>query len=289
MPSEDDCKLFVAGLPESMDESALRQLFEERGGVVVNVSLPRDRATGRLRGFGFVTLASAEQAATVREALDGSLQAGRSISVRAFQAEGARRGESSPRAADRDRTGQGRTLYVGNLPYDCSEQQVVELFDSRNAGPIVRVHLPVGSDGRARGYGFVTLGSAQAAVQAIEALRGVELRGRRLQVNLAQPRGERPERPAPRSGERREPPQVRPANAQPSSPAYAPGFSEGPRALDPEAPFPGEPPRAAPGRRRAERPERSEKKKKRGRGRDERAEAGQKRGRARRWEEWDED
>src|SRR4051812_5795548 len=89
--AEDTRKLFVAGLPDSITEDVLRQLFEATGGNVVEVSLPKDRATGRPRGFGFVTLATSEEANSARESLDGSFQAGKSISVRPFQAEPPRR------------------------------------------------------------------------------------------------------------------------------------------------------------------------------------------------------
>ena len=96
MATEDARKLFVAGLPESITEDVLRQLFEATGGKVVDVSLPRDRNTGRPRGFGFVTFATAEEAVGARSALDGSLQAGRAISVRPFSSEPPRRGEGGP-------------------------------------------------------------------------------------------------------------------------------------------------------------------------------------------------
>src|SRR6516225_2435666 len=89
--AEDSRKLFVAGLPDSITEDVLRQLFEATGGAVVEVSLPKDRATGRPRGFGFVTLATMEEASAARESLDGSFQGGKSISVRPFQAEPPRR------------------------------------------------------------------------------------------------------------------------------------------------------------------------------------------------------
>ena len=49
MVTDDRCKLFVAGLPDSISEAVLRQLFEATGGTVVDVSVPRDRATGRTR------------------------------------------------------------------------------------------------------------------------------------------------------------------------------------------------------------------------------------------------
>src|SRR5262245_16712603 len=87
MANEDARKLFVAGLPDSITEDVLRQLFEATGGTVSEISLPKDRATGRPRGFGFVTLSTSDEAQAARDSLDGSIQAGKSISVRPFQAE----------------------------------------------------------------------------------------------------------------------------------------------------------------------------------------------------------
>jgi nucleolin len=203
MATEDARKLFVAGLPDSVTEDALREIFEATGGKVVDVSLPRDRATGRPRGFGFVTFSTSEEAATARGSLDGSLQAGRSMSVRPFSSEPPRRGESRGDMGGGGGAGGGgggsggppgedRTLYVGNLPYDASQQEVGEFLGQHGVQPIVRIHLPAGPDGRPRGFGFVTLGSAEAANEAIVQLRGVEVRGRRLLVNIAHPRGSAP-------------------------------------------------------------------------------------------------
>src|SRR5258708_33048664 len=84
--ANEEAKLFVAGLPDSISEDVLKQLFEATGGKVVGVSLPKDRTTGRPRGFGFVTLATPAEAQAARDALDGSMQAGRSISLLAFPA-----------------------------------------------------------------------------------------------------------------------------------------------------------------------------------------------------------
>lgn len=208
--AEDSRKLFVAGLPDSITEDVLRQLFEATGGNVVEVSLPKDRATGRPRGFGFVTLATIEEATSARESLDGSFQGGKSISVRPFQAEPPRRegrpmggpgGPGPGMGGGGPGGGMGvggpagapdRTLYVGNLPYDATVEEVEGLIGGTGAGPVVRVHLPMDPDGRKRGFGFVTMASADAAKGAIEALRGADIRGRRLVVNLAHPKGERP-------------------------------------------------------------------------------------------------
>jgi RNA recognition motif-containing protein len=198
MATEDACKLFVAGLPDSVTEDVLREIFAAVGGTVVDVSLPRDRATGRPRGFGFVTFSTAEEASNARQALDGSLQAGRSISVRPFSSEPPRRGETRDAGGGGGGPGGGggagedRTLYVGNLPYDASQQEVIGFLGEHGVTAIARVHLPAGPDGRPRGFGFVTLQSAEAANEAIISLRGVEVRGRRLLVNIAHPRGASP-------------------------------------------------------------------------------------------------
>ena len=201
----EEAKLFVAGLPDSVSEEVLKQIFEATGGKVVSVSLPKDRMTGRPRGFGFVTLSTPQEAEAARNALDGSLQGGRSISVRPFQAEPPRKGEggplssgprsSGPRSGGPPQQAPDRTLYVGNLPYDCAQPEVEALINGVvGEGQVVRVHLPMDPDGRKRGFGFVTMASSDSAKTAAEALKSADLRGRRLIVNIAHPKGDRPPR-----------------------------------------------------------------------------------------------
>jgi RNA recognition motif-containing protein len=204
----EEAKLFVAGLPDSVSEDVLKQIFEATGGKVVSVSLPKDRMTGRPRGFGFVTMTTPAEAQSARDALDGSLQGGRSISVRPFQAEPPRKGEGGPMSSG-PRSGPGgprgpggpgggpqaqdRTLYVGNLPYDCTQQEIEQLIGGVvGEGQVARVHLPMDPDGRKRGFGFVTMASSESAKTAAEQLKTAELRNRRLIVNIAHPKGERP-------------------------------------------------------------------------------------------------
>jgi nucleolin len=236
MATEDARKLFVAGLPESITEDVLRELFAATGATVMNVSLPKDRTTGRPRGFGFVTLSTSEEAESARQKLDGSMQAGRSISVRPFQSEAPRRdgGGPGPRSeAGPPSSNEDRTLYVGNLPYDTTQQEVEKLFSDNGAGPVVRIHLPTGPDGRLRGFGFVTLANADAANSAITALRDVDVRGRRLMVNIAHPRGSSPG-----------------GGGGPHSPRFGSGGPSGPRHFDPNtAGPPPDPNRASEGRR----------------------------------------
>jgi RNA recognition motif-containing protein len=198
----EEAKLFVAGLPDSVTEEVLKQIFEATGGKVVSVSLPKDRTTGRPRGFGFVTMGTPAEAQAARDQLDGSMQGGRSISVRPFQAEPPKRGEGGPMSSG-PRSGPGgprgapqspdRTLYVGNLPYDCTVQEVEQLIQAvTGEGQVQRVHLPIDQDGRKRGFGFVTMASSESAKTAADGLKSADIRGRRLIVNIAHPKGERP-------------------------------------------------------------------------------------------------
>lgn len=209
-PSDDAQKLFVAGLPDSVTEEVLRDLFAESGVQTLDVSLPRDRMSGRPRGFAFVRLSSPEDVDRALSQLDGTIVGDSSISVRRFKAEAPNRdrtgapggpGASGPRpggggrgpAADTS----DRTLYVGNLPYDVTQEEVESVLRSRGAEAIVRVHLPLDPDGRRRGFGFVTLGSADAARAAVDQLQGATVRGRTLTVNAALPKpagGPRPDR-----------------------------------------------------------------------------------------------
>jgi nucleolin len=220
MTDPDTRKLFVAGLSEGVSEIELRRIFEAAGASVEEVAVPRDRQTGKARGFGFITLASEDQAEQVRDALDGSLHDGRPISVRPFRGNrtggpgGAPGGYPSrpPRgpsdsgtSGERHAEDRENTLFLANLPSDCREDELQEIFRDAGVGPILKLHLPVDPDGRRRGFGFVSLRDSGAAREAVPKLRERMLRGRPLTVDVARPRGERPggpggDRPPPGGG-----------------------------------------------------------------------------------------
>lgn len=73
-------KLYVGNLNYRTSESALEELFAANG-EVVSVSLIMDRETGRPKGFGFVEMATPEQAQAAKEALDGKEFEGRTLKV----------------------------------------------------------------------------------------------------------------------------------------------------------------------------------------------------------------
>jgi RNA recognition motif-containing protein len=80
-----------------------------------------------------------------------------------------------------------RKLYVGNLPYDTTEQDLQTLFASAGTVDTVNVMRDM-STGRARGFGFVEMGTDEEAQQAIALLNEKDFGGRSLTVNEARPK-----------------------------------------------------------------------------------------------------
>ena len=85
-----------------------------------------------------------------------------------------------------------KSIYVGNLPWSATEDQVRNLFSQY--GTVNSVNLVSDREtGRARGFGFVEMADGDVA-GAIQALDGSSLDGRSLKVNEAQPKAPRQSR-----------------------------------------------------------------------------------------------
>ncbi len=82
-------------------------------------------------------------------------------------------------------------LYVGNLPFDASEDSIRDMF--AQSGTVVSVVLIKDrSNGVSKGFGFVEMGSQPDAAAAIKALNGRLVGDRALSVSVARAREERP-------------------------------------------------------------------------------------------------
>ena len=89
----------------------------------------------------------------------------------------------------------GSKLYVGNLPFNTTEQSLNDLFADHGAVTSARI-ITDRETGRSKGFGFVEMSNGDEAQSAIETLTGQEFQGRKLVVNEARPQEPR----APRSG-----------------------------------------------------------------------------------------
>ena len=82
-------------------------------------------------------------------------------------------------------------LYVGNLSFETTENDLQDLFEQH--GPVSEVALMMDRmTGKSRGFAFVTMNDKAQADAAVAALNGQDLNGRALNVNEARPREERP-------------------------------------------------------------------------------------------------
>ena len=85
---------------------------------------------------------------------------------------------------------QGSKLYVGNLRYSTTVEELTELFS--NYGEVKHVNIIEG-----RGFGFVEMGQVEEAEKAMEALNGSDFNGRTMRIDEARPPragGQRPRR-----------------------------------------------------------------------------------------------
>jgi RNA recognition motif-containing protein len=78
-------------------------------------------------------------------------------------------------------------LYVGNIPFGSTEDDIREIFAPM--GEVVRCHLVLDREtNRSKGFAFIEMASDDEARKAMEKLNGFEIDGRRLVVNEARPR-----------------------------------------------------------------------------------------------------
>ena len=80
-----------------------------------------------------------------------------------------------------------KNIYVGNLPFDTSEDALRQIFEAH--GEVQKVAIITDREtGRSRGFGFVEMSDDGAADTAISQLNGSDMEGRKLAVNEARPR-----------------------------------------------------------------------------------------------------
>ena len=86
-----------------------------------------------------------------------------------------------------------KNLYVGNLPFSLDSASLEALF--KQAGNVASSSVIIDRmSGRSRGFGFVEMSSETEAQKAIEMFNGKEVEGRKLIVNEARPKEDRPQR-----------------------------------------------------------------------------------------------
>ena len=92
-------------------------------------------------------------------------------------------------------------IYVGNIPYGASDQDLKELFSQYGQVDAAKIIIDK-MNGQSKGFGFVTMQEKEEAMGAINAINGSEFMGRNLRVNESRSRDDRPPRRGGGGGQR---------------------------------------------------------------------------------------
>lgn len=165
-------KVFVGGLSWDTTNEGLRNYFSKFGEVVEAVIM-RDRASGRSRGFGFITFtdeAVADQVSLETHVLDG----------RVIEAK-----KAVPREEMAIRGLKTKKVFVGGLPMSIGEDEFREYFE--RFGSVTDAQIMLERDtGRPRGFGFVTFENEDSVEKVLSVNH--ELSGKIVEVKKAEPK-----------------------------------------------------------------------------------------------------
>ncbi|MGB1475739.1 MAG: exosome complex RNA-binding protein Csl4 [Candidatus Poseidoniaceae archaeon] len=170
------CRLFIGGLSREAEEDEVRDMFKKHG-KVKDFALMRDD-DGNLRGFGFITFESKDMADAAIAALDGQKIKGRRIGVRDADAPRDEKPKRAPRP-------QGARLYVGNLPFKATEDDLTALF--KDHCDSVHVQWATDRSGRKKAFAFVTIQPESKGEEVVGKLNGSDFMGRNIKVDVSKP------------------------------------------------------------------------------------------------------
>lgn len=168
-------EVYVGNLSWNAGEDDLRQLFAHCGRIVrVRVLKGED---GRSKGVGFVGFDAAEGVdAALR--FDGSDYMGRTLRV-------SRSGERGPKkdpAEGARAVVSTSTVFVGNVSYQCSEEDLRELFS--HAGEIKAIRMARDQEGRTKGFAHIEFADQEGVARAIS-YTNTDLKGRQIRVEYS--------------------------------------------------------------------------------------------------------
>ncbi|KAG5982214.1 hypothetical protein E4U55_002197 [Claviceps digitariae] len=183
---EERRSLFVRSLPTGINNEALADFFSQHFPVKHAVVVV-DQNTKESRGYGFVTLADADDAIAAKNTLDKTEWDGKRIRIdiaeprKRGSAEAIHEAESTKRA--RAEAQKPPKLIVRNLPWSIkTSEQLSHLF--RSYGKVKYADLPQ-KNGKLRGFGFVTIRGRKNAEKAVDGVNGKDIDGRTLAVDFA--------------------------------------------------------------------------------------------------------
>ena len=205
--SNNKSTLYVTNYPASADDGYIRDLFSSFG-EIISIRFPSLQGNKRRR-FCYVEFKSGQQAQAALD-LDGQERDGLSLIVK-ISDPSVKKQRSERKAAD-------RTIFVGQLPFKATEDQVIAAFDVYGEIESVKMPQDPNSKSRNKGIAFIIFSNDEAAQAALE-MDAKDFQGRKIKVNPTQNQGGRREK-SQQSGGRSKSPCVS-MNGDAASPASA--------------------------------------------------------------------
>ncbi|KAJ6128065.1 hypothetical protein N7471_009282 [Penicillium samsonianum] len=164
--------LYIGNLFFDVTAEDLRKQFEKFG-AVENALIVHD-ARGLSKGFGYVTFSTVEEATEAITQQHGGIMEGREVVVQFSNTTYRSMAEAKP----------SKTLYIGNVPYELTDQDLQDLFEDIHG--ITDVRIPVDRrTGLPRGFGHIDFADQSNATHAKEVLSRKAPYGRKLVVSFA--------------------------------------------------------------------------------------------------------
>ncbi|CAN0889991.1 31 kDa ribonucleoprotein, chloroplastic [Linum grandiflorum] len=166
-------KICASNLPWTSTPEDIRSLFEQFG-TVVHIEVPM-HAKDKSRGLAFVTMGSPEEAASAMEKLSDYEYGGRPVRVNYAK-------PKKLKAVTTKDKPPAFCLYVSNLSYEATEEDLAQLFVQGGADILTVEIIYTRNPRRSSGFGFVFFKNKRRAEEAISTFQDKELMGRPIKV-----------------------------------------------------------------------------------------------------------
>lgn len=159
-------RVFIGNLAWLTTEESVATFCSEAG-EVVKVEVMRHDDTGRSKGWGIVEFSTSQDAQNAVSILNGKMLEDRNVHVRI------------DRSHERQTT--GTNIYVGNIPWETTEEDLMELFQDFNPN---ECNILTNMYGRSRGFAIMNFDSLDVARDAMNHFSGYEIRGRPIECRI---------------------------------------------------------------------------------------------------------
>ncbi|CAL1126635.1 unnamed protein product [Cladocopium goreaui] len=173
-----DRTVFVDGVPYDWTLERIKEFFATKCGGIVEVRAPTWQDSGRLRGYAHVAFSDAE---SMKKALHlNGTKVGKKGRYLKIDPAKKPEGQGGGKSVTKEEIEGKRRLFVKNLPYDASEDDIAKLF--AKCGKVVEIRIPHAS-GRSKGFAYVEFAKAQGLKAAMDLEPVPSLQGRKLHLD----------------------------------------------------------------------------------------------------------